>query len=210
MFGRKIIFLKQFEKIVRSWETKRGYSGIPMSEDAWETGYLSKKWNYLREIKELARYSVIIGYMTFLKQEGAVLDVGCGEGILFDRFRPYGYSRYLGIDISETSLTKLMKNQDERTSFIKVDAETYSPGEQFDIIVFNESLYYFHDPFKTFEKYTGVLKKNGVLIVSTFTASKRAMSILNKLKATYSLMDESKIFHDSSSRSWICSVFKPN
>jgi len=147
--------------------------------------------------------------MVHLRPGGAVLDVGCGEGILFERFRTYGYSKYLGIDISETSLTELIEKQDEKTLFVKADAETYIPIEQFDIIVFNETLYYFHYPLKTVERYSRALKKDGVLVVSTYTASERAMSILQRLKATYSLLDETRTFNEASSRSWICSVLVP-
>ena len=128
---------------------------------------------------------------------------------LFERFRPYGYSKYLGIDISETALTKLIEKQDEKTLFVKADAETYIPIEEFDIIVFNETLYYFHDPLKAVERYSRALKKDGVLVVSTYTASERAMSILQRLKATYSLLDESRTIHEANSMSWICSVLVP-
>ena len=182
---------------------------VPIAEDAWEAQYLSGKWGFMAQMDELARYSTIIGYMACLRPGSAVLDVGCGEGILFKRYRPYGYSKYLGIDISETAISKLVEKQDEKTLFIKADAETYTPIEQFDIIVFNETLYYFHDPLKVVKRYMGALKKNGILVVSTYKASERAMSILQRLKATYSLLDESRTTHSESLKSWICSCFGP-
>jgi 2-polyprenyl-3-methyl-5-hydroxy-6-metoxy-1,4-benzoquinol methylase len=184
-------------------------SDIPISEEAWEAQYQSGQWKYMADMNQLARYSIIISYMAYLRPGGAVLDVGCGDGVLFERFRPYGYSRYLGIDICGTALTKLIEEQYEKTLFIRADAETYTPDEQFDVIVLNEVVYYFHEPLKTVEKYVHALKKDGILVVSSFTGSERAMSILQKLKAAYSLLDESRIIHEASSKSWICSVFLP-
>lgn len=208
-FGKETPLAKQLERIVRAWEIQRRKGDIPIAEDVWEAQYLSGKWKLMAQMDELARYSIIIGYMARLRPVGAILDVGCGEGILFERFRPYRYSRYLGIDISGTALTKLFERQDEKTSFVKADAETYTPTEQFDIIVFNEALYYFHNPLKAVERYSRALKKDGILLVSTFTASRRAMSVLQKLKATYSLLDETRIVHELSSKTWICSVLAP-
>ena len=207
--GRETRLFKKLTQSVRSCETSEERGDVPMDEEAWEDQYLSGKWGYLENMDQLARYSIIISYMAFLRPGGAVLDVGCGEGILFERFRPYGFSQYEGIDISGAALTRLIEKQEEKTLFMKADAETYTPSATYDIIVFNEVVYYFHDPMKTVERYTGYLKKDGVLIVSTFTGSERALSILKEFKATYSLLDESRITHETSSKSWICSVFMP-
>jgi len=123
-FVRQIPFAAELEKIITSWEKhQRGY--IPISADRWEAQYLGGRWVYLNQLEELARYTVIVGYIAYLKPRGAVLDVGCGEGILFERYRPYGYSKYLGIDISEAALAKLAEPQNENTVFIKADAEAY-------------------------------------------------------------------------------------
>lgn len=209
-FGRKTRLFRHLQQFVCSCKSQEERSDVPITEDAWEDQYRSGKWEYLEQIDQLARYSIIISYMAYLRPGGAVLDVGCGEGILFERFRPYGFTWYEGIDISGAALTKLIEKQEEKTLFLKADAEVYTPSTEFDIIVFNEVVYYFHDPMKTVERYTHYLKKDGVLIVSTFTGSERAMCILKNFKAAYSLLDESRIAHETCSKSWICSVFVSN
>ena len=57
-------------------------------------------------LDELARYSVIAGYLHHLRAGGSVLDVGSGEGLLADHLRPLGYSRYHGIDLSEAAIAQ--------------------------------------------------------------------------------------------------------
>jgi SAM-dependent methyltransferase len=207
VFGREMPFANHLAQIVRAWELRRETGDIPVSGNLWESQYLSGRWKYMRHLDELARYSVIVGYIEHLKPAGAILDVGCGEGILFRKLLSYGYSRYFGIDISGVALATLAQYRDGKNSFLQVDAESYLPDESFDVIVFNETLYYFHNPLRAVERYARSLRKEGVLIVETYVASTRAMSILKRLKANYALVDETRTIHESSSKSWICSVF---
>ncbi len=209
LFGRETLISEQLTKFVHRLEVLQGRSDVPMAKDIWESQYKLGRWEYMAEIEELARYSTIISYMAFLKPGGSFLDVGCGEGILFERFQPYGYSRYIGIDISDVAVSKLIEKQDEKTTFIRAEAETYTAVNKFDIIIFNQSLCHIHDPLKVVDKFSRALKDDGVFLVSTFTDGVRAMSILEKLKTNYSLLDECRSSHEASSKSWICSILAP-
>jgi SAM-dependent methyltransferase len=211
VFGRHIPLANQIAKIIHAREMREqkgdAPGDIPLSGDLWERQYLSGQWKYMMDLDELARYSVMVGYMEHLKSRGNILDVGCGEGILFKKFLPYGYSSYFGIDISSTAIAVLNEYRDEKTFFAQADAESYLPEKTFDVIVFNEVLCYFHDPIKVVERYALALQQEGVLLVETHVASLRAMAILRRLKSMYTLIDETKTTHASSSNSWICSVF---
>ncbi len=207
-YGRNDRLARKFESIVAAWETRRRRSDVPVSSTIWETEYSGEKWNFLESINELSRYSVIAGYISYLKPQAAVLDIGCGEGILFDRYQGHGYSNYLGVDISQVAIDRLADRQDAKTRFIQADAEAFEPTELFDVIVFNESLYYFHRPLMGMKKYCHALKPNGLIIVSTFNTSSRGKAILRKLKEQYRVLDETEISHRPSSMSWTCTVFK--
>ena len=206
-FGRRFPMVQQLATRVGAWERYHGKGDIPVGRGLWENQYESGTWAYLNQLSELGRYSIIIGYLTELKPRAAVLDVGCGEGILFSRYRPYGYARYVGIDISAAALAKLLPAQDDSTTFICADAESYMPGDIFDAVIFNETLYYFDAPLAVFDRYAGAVHGHGIMIVSTYAGSLRARSILRALKANYPLIDETRISH--SGLSWACSVFSP-
>ena len=165
------------------------------------------KWAHLERLNELPRYSAIVGYLRHLKPNPAILDVGCGEGLLFHRYRPYGYSRYVGLDLSVTVYRHLLETQDENTAFVCADADRYVPEERFDAIVFNETLYYFRSPVDVVDRYMYALNPDGVVIISTYLASHRARAILQALKAKYMLLDETQVTH--ASNTWTCSVFMP-
>jgi 2-polyprenyl-3-methyl-5-hydroxy-6-metoxy-1,4-benzoquinol methylase len=208
VFGRKMPFAGKLTAIVSAWEQKTKKGGIPLDQEVWEAQYLIGKWNFLNQPDELARYSVIIAYLQFFKPKGAVLDVGCGEGILWSRYRPYGYTRYVGLDISHAAIEKLCPEQDAQTHFLVVDAERYVPQERFDVIVFNEVLYYFHDALEVVRRYTQALQDDGIVVVSTYAGSARALSILRQVKTKLFLLDEVKITHGA--QAWLCSVFTPS
>jgi hypothetical protein len=47
--------------------------------DEWESQYRSGYWGYMRQLHELARYSVIVGYLQYLKYGGGSF-FGCQVG----------------------------------------------------------------------------------------------------------------------------------
>jgi len=92
--------------------------------------------------------------------------------------------------------------------FICADAERYAPEDTYDVIVFNECLYYFHKPLEAVDRYVTRLAPQGIVIVSTFPASRRGRSILRALKRKHAVLDETHLSH--ASLSWTCSVLGPS
>ncbi len=66
--------------------------GKPVSKPDWEQQFKNGEWDYIKQLDELAHYSIIAGYFQFIKQGCSILDVGCGEGILQMRLSPHAYS----------------------------------------------------------------------------------------------------------------------
>jgi SAM-dependent methyltransferase len=178
----------------------------PAAADVWNAQYESGRWTYLGQLSELSRYSVLVGYMVHFRPGGAVLDVGCGEGVLLSRLRPHGFSRYVGVDISSRAIAALAEQNGERQAFFAADGEHYVPAEQFDIIVFNEVLYLFRDPMGAVDRYAGWLRSGGILLVSICTAYQGATALIDRLKRTYSVVDETRVTHGGNPWSWVCLV----
>ena len=191
---------------VEAWERQQGRGDVPISKALWEQQYRTGHWDFLRTLGELGRFSLVVGYIHELKPQAAVLDVGCGEGLLFQRLQPRGCARYLGLDISAAAVARACEAGGG--PFICADAEEYVPTDTYDVIVFNESLYYLNKPLETVDRYLTRLAQRGIMIVSTFPTSRRGRSILRALKRSYTLLDETRISH--ASESWICSVFLPS
>ena len=152
-----------------------------ISEDEWNQQFSTGKWDYLGKVPvERARSAVIIGVFGHGKLK--VLDVGCGEGLLTDFLFPDQQKGYLGIDISKAAIS-IAKNKRNRYSFKQTRAELFEPSNDqgpFDLIVFNEVLYYF-DHIQLMKKYSTsrLLAPDGVIIISVWY-----MSNMNHLKST--------------------------
>ena len=178
--------------------------GRPISESTWNRNYSAGGWDYLKELDELARYSIIAGYFQFFKLGGSMLDVGCGEGILPMKQGPHAYSYYVGIDASKAAIERALQRKDHKTFFLKEGVMHYTPSEPFDAIIFNEILYYCDDPLRVLEKYAPYLTKDGIFIIS-MKVNKTNAFIWKRLTRNYTLLDETKIANKHK-LSWICKV----
>lgn len=135
-----------------------------VSKETWERQYQRKDWDFLRDICELPRYSLIAGYIRFFKPAGLILDVGCGEGVLQERLRPEDYSKLIGIDISEVAIRNAQAKAKHHMAYICSPLENYNCREKFDVIIFNEVLYYLRAPETIVQKYQEMLNPGGIFI----------------------------------------------
>jgi 2-polyprenyl-3-methyl-5-hydroxy-6-metoxy-1,4-benzoquinol methylase len=139
-----------------------------VSQERWQQEYAQGCWSSLDEVGQLAHYSLIIGYYLYYRPGGSILDIGCGEGILQKRLRLCGYSRYLGIDLSERAIARAKAGCDACAEFHCANAEVYTPKDYFDVIIFNEILYYLADPVSVIFRLARTLNPGGIVIVSIY------------------------------------------
>jgi 2-polyprenyl-3-methyl-5-hydroxy-6-metoxy-1,4-benzoquinol methylase len=178
------------------------------SAQTWEAQYAAGKWNFLAELSELARFSVLAGYICHLKPGGSVLDTGCGQGVLLRRLPTSCYSKYVGIDLSDSAISVAQQHANERSTFLAADCEEYLPTEHFDVIVFNEVLCCLRDPLRTVERYARWLNPGGLLLVSLCTAGRGTGTVLSGLKKAYATVDEVQVAHSGRKVSWVCTALR--
>jgi len=142
--------------------------GRPVGRAALDGEYRSGAWAHFHELPELPRQSVIVGYVTQLKDNPAILDLGCGSGRLAQLFQPYAFRRYVGVDLSPEGIRQARGLQLSRCEFMEGNFETWTPAEKFDAILFSECIGYAHDPGALVARYCPWLEADGLLVISHF------------------------------------------
>ena len=137
----------------------------------WEKQFSSGAWDYLESKDEVQHYQTIIKFYDQQKNKKSILDIGCGKGVLYKYLKENSSLpgiEYMGIDLSENAISAV-RQQFPGIDFQQLDFESGSIEKKFDIIIFNESLYYFPLPLKILDKcYSQNLNDNGVFIISMF------------------------------------------
>ena len=201
--------LERAARLLKLLDRRRRSDSLLQSAQTWEAQYAAGRWDFLAQLSELARFSVLAGYICHLKPGGAVLDTGCGQGVLLRRLPRSGYSKYVGIDVSGSAISVAQQQGNESSTFLAADCEEYSPTEHFDVIVFNEVLCCLRDPLRTVERYARSLNPGGLLLVSLCTAARGSTTILRRLKRAYATVDEVRVVHSGRKVSWVCTALRP-
>jgi SAM-dependent methyltransferase len=185
--------------------------GVEFTRGTWDEEYRTKQWDYLHGLDQRPRYHVIAGYIDHMKHGASVLDVGCGEGILLRALGPNSYSRYVGIDLSEVAIASARAIGGERSAFYCADAADWPPADRFDVVVFNEAVYYFYEPLDILTKYERVLQSGGLFIVSMYSRGGNTRRIWQKLSRAYPFLHSTRLTCGSgtASHSWVIRVLSP-
>ena len=181
-----------------------GYSAEAVSPQEWERSFSSGSWRRLEDRAEIGRYSIIVGYRDVLKKK-RILDVGCGQGLLAERLKKFNYARYHGFDLSATAIAEAKSARaDVRNTYSVGRAEDFETSERFDLVVFNEIIYYLDDPVTVINRYGDVLGESGHLLVSMYDSA-RSRAAWRLLDGVLHIVDGTTITHMSNA-SWIIKI----
>lgn len=169
--------------------------------------YANNKWDALWTVPELARYSIIAGYTRHYFTSPRILDLGCGEGILQQKFSNEDYSWFLGIDFSQTAIDNAKHLANYKTRFEVADVNRFKLEDRFDVIVFNESLYYLDDPMGSISRLCNNLTPDGIFIVSMHKVGNERDWLWNSLDHVFETMDKTSVSNRENT-SWTIAVYK--
>lgn len=136
----------------------------------FDAEYRRGRWDYLASAPfERPRQGVVSAYVGYADPQGSVLELGCGEGTLYAHLAPTNRSGYVGVDLSEEALGRA-RARGVSAPLVCAAVEHYVPDRRFDVIVFNEVLYYIADPAAVVRRYRPWLTDGGAVVVSWFRA----------------------------------------
>jgi SAM-dependent methyltransferase len=179
--------------------------GHAHSQAAWDKEYQQHVWDRLSQDQESQRYSIIAGFVQRLKPGGRILDAGCGEGLLLDHLPGSSYESYVGVDLSETAISRASLRQRDNIRFAAADISRLSLKETFDAIVVNEVLYYMERPIRVMRRLARTLADGGLFVVSMQEPS--GEYIWPHLHQNFRLID-SRDYTNSRSVTWKIAVLQ--
>ena len=132
----------------------------------WDATFRNGQWDYLASLGEMPRYALIAGYIRHFARTGAVLDAGCGQGILFEHLDDRSVA-YSGFDVSATAIAEARRRAPGARLSV-CSADEYQPDGRFDVVVFNEVLPHVDDPLGTLDRFIHFLNPQGLVILSLY------------------------------------------
>ena len=168
----------------------------------------NKKWEGLHDVADLGRYSIIVGLTKYLCPNARILDLGCGEGILLEKFAASDYASYLGIDFSDVAIQNAAKLASDKARFMTGDLNKLEVTGQYDVVIYNESLYYLGNPQKAVQALLKNLAAGGVFIISMVDKhGKERENIWGELDEILELQEKIKVANLAGD-SWTVRTYK--
>jgi 2-polyprenyl-3-methyl-5-hydroxy-6-metoxy-1,4-benzoquinol methylase len=143
----------------------RSYRPEPLSAQRWERSYTTGEFDYMRDLSELPRYSLLIGYLRMHPGRPSVLDIGCGTGWLRELLAEEDFDSYTGLDLSSEAIRSASSLADQRTSFTVGDAMTIELPAV-DVVVLNEMIYYAPSPRDLIRRIATITRPDGMVLSS--------------------------------------------
>lgn len=155
---------------------------LRLSRDRWNYQYARGQWEGLKQEED--RFQAVIRIMRQLHPHPQILEIGCGDAVLLRKMQPDTFASFTGVDISDVAIAAAKSLERDGTRFRAADMNTYQPDDRFDLIVFNESLYYTKQTVALLQRYEAFLKPGGCFIV-TAVQNKYTKDFWPPLEAAY-------------------------
>ena len=140
---------------------------------------------------------------------GKILELGCGDGRLIANLPPHCYTYYTGLDLSPIAIERAGARKLPRTRFESGDMQTHHWNDCYDLIVFDESIYYLDS--KRFaahlQRLLGYLNRDG-RVLATICQPRRFHRIVDLIRQQYLVLDEGT--HAGSSRYLVVFELQPD
>ena len=159
----------------------------------WNDEFSRGRWSCL----DATPGDCVYAYIEKYANRGSILDLGCGSGNTGNELDETKYRHYMGVDISDVAIGNAKRRSEEagrieRNHFFQSDILTYVPTQQYDVILFRDSIYYLpgRKIKRTLNRYLTYLKGGGVVIVRIFNASGKCGRIIDVIESSFKVVEK--------------------
>lgn len=184
-------FSERVRNKVRGILLARGPQRIKRS--LWNAEFAKGRWAQLEQTHGDCVYPCLEQY----GREGSILDLGCGSGNTGIELPAGTYRDYTGVDISDVAIDRAAKKAEEdgrshKNRYIQSEIFSYEPAQQFNVILFRDSIYYVpgskHK--EMLDRYSKFLNRGGVFIVRLWTGNGKYRDIVSFLEGNFEIVEK--------------------
>jgi len=197
---------QKVENVLRGLLQRYGTENI--KRRLWNHQYAKGRWKCLDTMATDCVYPHLEKYV----RDGSILDLGCGPGAVGNELNATAYRTYTGVDICDVAVEKARNRTAEnrradKNTYFQSDIFSYEPTEQYDVIFFGDSIYYFpHQQIADMlNRYSKYLKKDGVFVVRSWLLKDRQRAIISNIENEFDVVE--KCFYHNAALCVI--VFQP-
>lgn len=152
---------------------------------------------YLTEAPLYKEYfdTIIKIILTHKKKPQSLLDVGCGVGIFLKKVKEIGWNA-IGVDMS-SSAVQYARNHGLVVRVGKIEELKFKSGS-FDVITLFQTIEHIEDPLKILNKVYSLLRKGGILMITTPSEESFMARVLGKFWFGYRNIEHLFFFNKQS------------
>ena len=138
----------------------------------WEQDYANGRFDFLDEPHEQLRHAVI-SCLISRHAPGEVIDLGCGGGQQLAWLRREDVTRYVGVDVSPTALSRVPKSPIPTETVVSSIEDYHAPTREIGAIICAEALYFLDDPVGPLLRIAHEASSASAIIVSLVVPNER-------------------------------------
>lgn len=191
---------------------KRHKPIVPASVEKWDREYREGVYDRLAQSDQRHHHRLLAAMIADRWPNPRVLEIGAGEGVLFEAFRPHAPARYVGVDFSTPAVERgLQRLSAERAAgqvdLLLGDGRTFRSDEAFDVVVFSECIEHLGEVEDLVAHYAPNLKPDGGVGLTMWLALK-PLRLWHRLKRLGSVLDEAAV-NTPWGGGWLVAVVRP-
>jgi uncharacterized protein GlcG (DUF336 family)/trans-aconitate methyltransferase len=191
---------------------KRHKPIVPASVEKWDREYRDGVYDRLARSDQRHHHRLLAAMIADRWPNPRVLEIGAGEGVLFEAFRPHAPARYVGVDFSAPAIEQgLQRLAAERATgqvdLLLGDGRTFHSDEAFDVVVFSECVEHLGEVEDLVAHYAPNLKPDGGVGLTMWLALK-PLRLWHRLKTLGQVLDEA-VVNTPWGGGWLVSVVRP-
>lgn len=191
---------------------KRNKPIVAAPVEKWDREYREGVYDRLARSDQRHHHRLLAAMIADRWPNPRVLEIGAGEGVLFEAFRPHAPARYVGVDFSAPAVERgLERLAGERAAgqveLLLGDGRTFQTDETFDVVVFSECVEHLGEVEDLAAHYAPNLKPDGGIGLTMWLALK-PLRLWHRLKTLGQVLDEA-VVNTSWGGGWLVSVVRP-